>query len=182
MPATKEIRSTTLHTRHPNLTTTMQEPTTIQLRTAMEVLQKLGERINNHATRSLRQIPPSSVAGLASLSLVRTITVTSSLFHTHALPLILRQVLRLAKISRIVAHSLARLKTTHPARHLAKYFAAANALPTCLLRRLPTLLRSQYGRLIPRSTNGKVPCAKSKTSRATLGTLLNFPAGRADRR
>jgi hypothetical protein len=40
----------------------MQEPTTTQLRTTMEVLQKLGERINNHATRSVRQIPPSSVA------------------------------------------------------------------------------------------------------------------------
>ena len=41
----------------------MQEPTTIQLRTAMEVLQKLGERINEHAARSVRQIPPSSVNG-----------------------------------------------------------------------------------------------------------------------
>ena len=41
----------------------MQEPTTIQLRTAMEVLQKLGERINEHAARSVRQIPPSSVSG-----------------------------------------------------------------------------------------------------------------------
>jgi len=41
----------------------MQEPTTIQLRTAMEVLQKLGERINQHAAKSVRQIPPSSVSG-----------------------------------------------------------------------------------------------------------------------
>ncbi len=41
----------------------MQEPTTTQLRTAMEVLKKLGERINEHAARSVRQIPPSSVAG-----------------------------------------------------------------------------------------------------------------------
>jgi hypothetical protein len=41
----------------------MQTPTTIQIRTAIEVLQKLGERINEHATRSLRQIPPSSVSG-----------------------------------------------------------------------------------------------------------------------
>ena len=41
----------------------MQEPTTIQLRTAMEVLQKLGERINQHAAKSVRQIPPSSVNG-----------------------------------------------------------------------------------------------------------------------
>jgi hypothetical protein len=41
----------------------MQAPTTIQIRTAMEVLQKLGERINEHAVRSVRQIPPSSVSG-----------------------------------------------------------------------------------------------------------------------
>jgi hypothetical protein len=41
----------------------MQEPTTIQLRTAMDVLQKLGERINEHAARSARQIPSSSVSG-----------------------------------------------------------------------------------------------------------------------
>ena len=42
---------------------TMQAPTTTQLRTAMEVLQKLGERISEHAARSVRQIPPSSVNG-----------------------------------------------------------------------------------------------------------------------
>ena len=42
---------------------TMQAPTSIQLRTAMEVLEKLGERINEHAARSVRQIPPSSVNG-----------------------------------------------------------------------------------------------------------------------
>ena len=41
----------------------MQTPTTIQIRTAIEVLQKLGERINEHAARSVRQIPPSSVSG-----------------------------------------------------------------------------------------------------------------------
>jgi len=41
----------------------MQIPTTTQLRTAMEVLQKLGERINQHAAQSVRQIPPSSLAG-----------------------------------------------------------------------------------------------------------------------
>jgi hypothetical protein len=50
-------------TRHPNLTVIMQTPTTIQIRTAIEVLQKLGERINEHASRSLRQIPPSNVSG-----------------------------------------------------------------------------------------------------------------------
>ena len=41
----------------------MQAPTTTQINTAMEVLQKLGERINEHAARSVRQIPPSSVNG-----------------------------------------------------------------------------------------------------------------------
>lgn len=41
----------------------MQEPTTTQLRIAIEVLQKLGGRINEHAARSVRQILPSSVAG-----------------------------------------------------------------------------------------------------------------------
>lgn len=41
----------------------MQAPTTIQIRTAIEVLQKLGERINEHAAQSVRQIPPSSVSG-----------------------------------------------------------------------------------------------------------------------
>ena len=41
----------------------MQTPTTTQINTAIEVLQKLGERINEHAARSVRQIPPSSVNG-----------------------------------------------------------------------------------------------------------------------
>lgn len=41
----------------------MQAPTTTQINTAIEVLQKLGERINEHAARSVRQIPPSSVNG-----------------------------------------------------------------------------------------------------------------------
>ncbi len=52
-----------IFTRPPNLTTTMQAPTSTQIRTAMEVLQKLGERINEHAARSSRQILPCSVAG-----------------------------------------------------------------------------------------------------------------------
>jgi hypothetical protein len=43
---------------------TMQAPTPTQIRTAIEVLGKLGERINEHATHSVRQIPPSSVNGL----------------------------------------------------------------------------------------------------------------------
>jgi hypothetical protein len=41
----------------------MQAPTTTQIHTAIEVLQKLGERINEHAARSARQILPCSVAG-----------------------------------------------------------------------------------------------------------------------
>lgn len=49
-------------TQHPNLTPNMQSPTATQIRTAMEVLQKLGERINEHAARFVRQIPPSSAA------------------------------------------------------------------------------------------------------------------------
>jgi len=35
----------------------MQTPTTAQLRTAIEVLKKLGERIDKHATHSLMQLP-----------------------------------------------------------------------------------------------------------------------------
>jgi len=35
----------------------MRTPTTAQLRTAIEVLKKLGERIDNHATHSLMQLP-----------------------------------------------------------------------------------------------------------------------------
>jgi len=42
---------------------TMQAPTITQINTAIEVLQKLGERINEHAARSVRQIPPSSFNG-----------------------------------------------------------------------------------------------------------------------
>jgi hypothetical protein len=41
----------------------MQTPTTAQIRTAIEVLEKLGERINEFAARSVRQIPRSNVAG-----------------------------------------------------------------------------------------------------------------------
>ena len=41
----------------------MQTPTATQIRTAIEVLEKLGERINRHAIQSVRQIPPVSVAG-----------------------------------------------------------------------------------------------------------------------
>ena len=35
----------------------MQTPTTAQLRTAIEVLKKLEERIDNHGTHSLMQLP-----------------------------------------------------------------------------------------------------------------------------
>jgi hypothetical protein len=42
----------------------MQTPTTIQIRTAIEVLQKLGERIKEHAASSVRQMPSSHQAGL----------------------------------------------------------------------------------------------------------------------
>jgi hypothetical protein len=41
----------------------MQTPTTTQIQTAIEVLQKLGERIKEHAARSVRQMPSSSQAG-----------------------------------------------------------------------------------------------------------------------
>src|SRR6266571_7266742 len=42
-------------TRHPRLT--MRTPTTAQLRTAIEVLKKLEERIDKHANHSLMQLP-----------------------------------------------------------------------------------------------------------------------------
>jgi len=41
----------------------MQAQTTTQINTAIEVLQNLGERINEHAARSSRQILPCGVAG-----------------------------------------------------------------------------------------------------------------------
>jgi hypothetical protein len=41
----------------------MQTPTTAQVRTAIEVLEKLGERITKNAARSLSQIPPCNGAG-----------------------------------------------------------------------------------------------------------------------
>ena len=46
-------------TRHPHLI--MQTPTTAQLRTAIEVLNKLGERINTHANHSVQQLPDSKL-------------------------------------------------------------------------------------------------------------------------
>ena len=42
-------------TRHPRLT--MQTPTTTQLRTAIEVLKKLEERLDTHATHNVMQLP-----------------------------------------------------------------------------------------------------------------------------
>ena len=44
-------------TRHPHLI--MQTPTTAQLRTAIEVLTKLGERLNTHAEHSVMQLSES---------------------------------------------------------------------------------------------------------------------------
>jgi hypothetical protein len=41
----------------------MQTPTSTQIQTAIEVLQKLGERIKEHAASSVRQMPSSSLAG-----------------------------------------------------------------------------------------------------------------------
>lgn len=46
-------------TRHSYLI--MQTPTTAQLRTAIEVLNKLGERINTHANHSVQQLPDSKL-------------------------------------------------------------------------------------------------------------------------
>jgi hypothetical protein len=39
----------------------MQTPTTAQLRTAIEVLRKLGDRINEHATHSVMQLPDTQL-------------------------------------------------------------------------------------------------------------------------
>ena len=39
----------------------MQPPTTAQIRTAVEVLKKLGERLNEHATHSVLQLPDSQL-------------------------------------------------------------------------------------------------------------------------
>ena len=44
-------------TRHPQLI--MQPPTTAQIRTAIEVLTKLGERLNTHAEHSVMQLSES---------------------------------------------------------------------------------------------------------------------------
>lgn len=41
----------------------MQTPSTAQIRTTIEVLEKLGERINEFAARSARQIPNCSLSG-----------------------------------------------------------------------------------------------------------------------
>jgi hypothetical protein len=39
----------------------MQPPTTAQIRTAVAVLKKLGERLNEHATHSVLQLPDSQL-------------------------------------------------------------------------------------------------------------------------
>ena len=41
----------------------MLTPTTAELHTAIEVLRKLGQRINDNAARSVRQMPSGSQAG-----------------------------------------------------------------------------------------------------------------------
>ena len=41
----------------------MLTPTTAELHTAIEVLRKLNQRINEHAARSVRQIPNTPLAG-----------------------------------------------------------------------------------------------------------------------
>ena len=56
--ASPEIRQQAI-TSHSHLT--MQTPTTAQLRTAIEVLKKLGERLNTHAENSAMQLAESPV-------------------------------------------------------------------------------------------------------------------------
>ena len=41
----------------------MLTPTTAQIRTAIEVIKKLGERLNEHATHSIKQLPESQLGG-----------------------------------------------------------------------------------------------------------------------
>jgi len=60
---------------------------------------------------------------LTNLFSYRTITVTSSLFHTHALPLRNRMILRLAQISPMITRSPASWMAQRLARHLVKCFA-----------------------------------------------------------
>jgi len=54
----RELAHKTL-TRHPHLI--MQTPTTAELRTAIEVLTKLGERLNTHAEHSVMQLSESQL-------------------------------------------------------------------------------------------------------------------------
>src|SRR5437016_5640759 len=60
MASSTETSPATIHhaqafTRNPRLT--MQTPTTTQLRTAIEVLKKLEERLDTHATHNVMQLP-----------------------------------------------------------------------------------------------------------------------------
>src|ERR1051326_3511726 len=62
MASSTETSPATIHhaqafTRNPRLT--MRTPTTVQLRTTIEVLKKLEERIDNHATHNVMQLPES---------------------------------------------------------------------------------------------------------------------------
>ena len=56
----------------------MQTPTTAQIRTAVEVLKKLGERLNEHAAHSVIQLPDSQLGErYAGQIEVRTIEQTT---------------------------------------------------------------------------------------------------------
>jgi len=62
----------------------MQPPTTAQIRTAVEVLKKLGERLNERATHSLIQLPDTQlgdhsagrieVRAIEQVTQIRTVT------------------------------------------------------------------------------------------------------------
>ena len=56
----------------------MQSPTTTQIRTAIEVLKKLGERLNEHAAHSVIQLPDTQLrehdAGRIEVKAIEQIT------------------------------------------------------------------------------------------------------------
>jgi hypothetical protein len=65
----------------------MQTPTTAQIRTAMEVLKKLGERIKAHAAHSVMQLPDSDLgADYAARIETRTMEQTSGIVGVVAQP------------------------------------------------------------------------------------------------
>src|SRR5438034_7500009 len=70
-------------TRHPRLT--MRTPTTSQLRTAIEVLKNLEERVDNHATNVVIQLPDTRCGDDYAArieSQTRSEEHTSELHHT----------------------------------------------------------------------------------------------------